>query len=65
MRQDERTEMEEFAAWLGDRGMATEHQTPHFRRWVQRSLRLRSSRPKEVCEGKVTGACTWGGSSGS
>jgi len=48
MGQDERAEMEEFAAWLGDRGMATEYQAPHFRRWVQRFLRLRSSRPKEV-----------------
>ena len=55
MGQDEGTEMEEFAAWLGDRGMATEYQTLHFRRWVQRFLRLRASRPKEVCEGKVTG----------
>ena len=28
--------------------MALEHQIPHFKRWVERFLRLRVSRPREV-----------------
>ena len=39
--------LDDFATWLRARRLARDHQIPHMVRWVERFLRLASSRPRE------------------
>ena len=48
MRAEGSRELAGCQEWLRQRRLAANHQVPHFARWVERFLRLRSSRPREV-----------------
>ena len=37
-----------FEEWLRERRVAPDHKVPHLARWVERFLRVRDSRPREV-----------------
>ena len=48
MRSTEKNNLARYEEWLLERRLAAEHQLAHFRRWVNRFLYLRGSRPMET-----------------